>query len=485
MISKIIVVGGGTAGCISALMLKTKFPQIEIQIIESDNVGIVGVGESSTEHWTEFCSFVGINQLDAVLHCNATFKSGVYFENWAENDFMHNLALPMAKNYGDYFGVYAHLISNGCTPKQLCDPKSYVNEVGTEYFNNYNDSPTKQFQFDTFALNEFLHKQCEKKDIVIIKEDVVGATTEEDSGNIRSLITKDAEHFADFFLDCTGFSRLLLNKVYGIGWKSYSEYLPVNSAISFATEEMSEYNKYTKSTARNAGWSWTIPTQTRTGNGYVYCDKFIDKDQAHREMEDAYEQTLEITKEFKFDPGRLEKSWHKNCFAVGLSQSFVEPLEATSIGSIIQQMFCFMHFLPSGDEHGCNENVNNIFDNIVDYVQAHYLVKREDTPFWKEVKYNLKLTPNLEKYLNQWQHRLPLVSDIKCSWGMFQSTNYIPILYGLGWFNVEKIKNEYLNYYEFTIGKDVEYELSREYDPAIFPISHKKFIKEVIMSSQS
>lgn len=480
MISKIIVVGGGTAGCISALMLKTKFPQIEIQIIESNNIGIIGVGESSTEHWTEFCSFVGINQLDAILHCNATFKSGVYFENWAEKDFMHNLALPMAKNYGDYFGVYAHLISHGCSSLDLCHPFAYVNEVGTDYFNNFNDSPTNQFHFDTFALNKFLHDECVKRNITITKDDLYAITTHEVTQNTRSLISKTQEYFADFFIDCTGFAGLLLKNTYKIPWKSYSKYLPVNSAIAFATDEMEEYNKYTKSTARNAGWSWTIPTQTRTGNGYVYCDGFIGKDEAHKEMEQSYGQQLDIAKEFKFDPGRLEKSWYKNCYAVGLSQSFVEPLEATSIGSVIQQMFCFIHFLPSQDDKSCNRHVNNIFDNIVDYVQSHYLVKREDTPFWKEVKYNLTLTPNLENYLERWKYRLPLLSDVTCSWSMFNATNYIPVLYGLGKLNVHEIKNEYFNFYAHSLSKEIELELKNKLKPPMFPVSHKKFIKQII-----
>jgi len=480
MINKIIVVGGGTAGCISALMLKTKFPQIEINLLESENVGIVGVGESSTEHWSRFCDFIGITKLDTILHCNSTFKSGVYFENWSEKDFVHSISSPMNKKYGDYYGMYAHLISSGCSPKEICDPKSYTNEVDTKNFSDYNYLPYEQFHFDTFSLNEFLHKECEKRNILIIKGDVIEVAIREDSHNIHSVVTKDAEHCADFFLDCTGFSRLLLNKVYGIGWKSYSEYLPVNSAIAFATKEMDEYNKYTKSTARNAGWSWTIPTQTRTGNGYVYCDSFIGKDEAHREMEKAYGQSLDITKEFKFDPGRLEKSWHKNCYAVGLSQSFVEPLEATSIGSIIQQMFCFIHYLPSYDHETCNEHVNEIFDNIVDYVQAHYLIKREDTPFWKEVKYNLKLTPNLEKYLKKWKNRLPLAADVLCRWGLFESVNYIPILYGLGWFDVEKIKEEYVNFHEFVISKDVMNQLKERNSPFSSPMSHKKFIKEII-----
>jgi tryptophan halogenase len=235
-------------------------------------------------------------------------------------------------------------------------------------------------------------------------------------------------------------------------------------------------------TAQNAGWSWTIPTQTRTGNGYVYCDGFIGKEEAHQEMEEKYGQKLEIAREFRFDPGRLEKAWHKNCYAVGLSQSFVEPLEATSIGSVIQQMFCFIHYLPSYDINKCNVRINNIFDNIVDYVQAHYLVQREDTEFWKEVKYNLKLTDSLSNHLEMWKNRLPQVVDISCPWGMFSAVNYIPILYGLNWFDVEKIKEEYQFY---SVSDNCESEL-RNYDTwekTQFIVGHKELVKMLVGKS--
>ncbi len=477
-IDSIIVVGGGTAGCIAALILKTRFPQKEVKIVESADVGIVGVGESSTEHWAQFCSFIGLNQLDSILHCNATFKIGVYFDNWAENDFMHSIGSPFSKTIGGYFSNYGHVIATGQKPQKMQSDKTWKNEVALSNFNNLNDSPTNQYHFDTFALNTFLHNECKKRNIEIIVDNLTGATLNEETGDIRSVVSNDWEHFADFFIDCTGFARLLLHKTYGIKWKSYSHYFPLNSAIAFPTEEMDEYNKYTKSTARKNGWSWTIPTQTRTGNGYVYCDGFIGKDEAHQEMEEAYGQTLEVARSFKFDPGRLEKAWHKNCYAVGLSQSFVEPLEATSIGSIIQQMFCFMHFLPSYDEESCNQHVNAVFENIVDYVQAHYLVKREDTPFWKEVKNNLLLTPNLQSYLDKWKNRLPMSADITCPWGMFKAINYIPILYGLDWFDRDKIKAEYdqLEMYEISQSDMDEF---NNYQDNLLWIGHRDFIKNI------
>lgn len=474
-INNIVVLGGGTAGLISALMLKTRFPQKEIKIIKSSKIGIIGVGESSTEHWSDFCNFVGIPQLFSILECNATFKLGVYFKNWGDNDFMHSVIFPFGNTNTNYYNTCAHIVSNNLIPSKFQPKSTWENLISTSHFNHIDDSPSRQYHFDTFALNEFLQKECIKRNIDIIVDDVNSVIIDEHTEEILSIHSAERQYLADFYIDCTGFSRLLLEGTYDIKWVSYSKYLPVNSAIAFATDEMKEYNIYTKATARNAGWSWTIPTQTRTGNGYVYCDKFLSEQEALEEMEIAYGQKLEISKSFKFDPGRLEKSWHKNCFAVGLSQSFVEPLEATSIGSVIQQTFCFMNFLPSYDIDTCNEKINNIYDNIVDYIQAHYLIKREDTPFWKEVKYNLNLTENLKKYLKMWKNRLPQQTDINCSWGMFSAINYIYILHGLGWFDTEKIKQEYENYQINNNLHDNTIDFLNK--NSSFHVSHKEMIK--------
>tara|TARA_B100001173_G_C15795878_1_gene465493 strand:- start:31 stop:741 length:711 start_codon:yes stop_codon:yes gene_type:complete len=234
---------------------------------------------------------------------------------------------------------------------------------------------------------------------------------------------------------------------------------------------------YTKSTARDYGWSWQIPTQDRTGNGYVFCDRFIDEDQAHKEMEEVYGQEISVNKTFKFDPGRLEKSWYKNCYAVGLSQNFVEPLEATSMGSVIQQMFAFIHTYPSNSIDECNEIVSGIFENMFDYVQAHYLVKKENTAFWKEVKNDLKITHSLQGLLDLWKVRFPQVTDVSYKWSMFNTMNYIPILYGLKWFDRKKVFEEYKHIEHVQVFR------WEETKDDCLHIGHKQFIKEVVKSN--
>ena len=194
-------------------------------------------------------------------------------------------------------------------------------------------------------------------------------------------------------------------------------------------------------------------------------------------MEKVYGHKIDIAKTFKFDPGRLEKAWYKNCYAVGLSQSFIEPLEATALGSVVQQMFAFIHCFPSYSEDECNELVDGIFDNMFDFVQAHYLTKREDTSFWKEVKYDLKITPSLQITLDKWKRRFPHSHDILCRFGMFYAVNYIPILHGLKWFDLDVLRNEANHLIPVDI---INYNDVNRFPPTI---GHKDFIKGIIKSS--
>ena len=149
-------------------------------------------------------------------------------------------------------------------------------------------------------------------------------------------------------------------------------------------------------------------------------------------------------------------------------------MEATALGSVVNQMFAFVHHLPSYNSDECNDVINNIFDNMFDFVQAHYLVKKDDTPFWRDVKNNLKLTPSLQSLLDKWKTRFPLSGDIKCAWGMFTEVNYIPVLYGLKWFDTEKVANEYKHLEHIPISK------WEDTYPNVMHMSHKKFIQEVV-----
>jgi len=474
-LDNVIVVGGGNAGYISALIFKSSFPNKNVRVIQSKKIGTIGVGESSSEHIAEFCDYVGISKLDFILRTKATFKNGVYFENWAHEDFLHNINSHTGVNSSvrSHYAYMQSVVASNKPNYEMNTCGAWINQVPLSFFNDLNQTPTNQFHFDTHALNQYLRSACESRGITIIEDDIVGADIEAETGDIGS-VNGSRKYYADFFIDCSGFSKLLLGKTLGVKWKSYSKYLPLNSAIAFATEEMDEYNIYTKATTRSAGWTWQIPVQGRTGNGYVFSDKYTNFDLAHDELERIFDREITVNKTFKFDPGRMEKAWHKNCYGVGLSQSFVEPLEATAIGSVINQMFAFVHYFPSYNSDQCNQVVNDIFDNIFDYVQAHYLTKRDDVLFWRDIKNCLRLTPSLEKTLDTWKTRFPLSGDIQCRWGMFTEVNYIPILYGLKWFNSQVVAKEYMHISHIPIPN-----WENTY-PNVIHMSHKKFIDEAV-----
>lgn len=276
-INKITIVGGGTAGCISALILKKRFPDCSIGIILSKNIGIVGVGEGSTEHWADFCEYVGINHYEVIQECGATFKLGIYYDNWDEEPFMHSIIKSNAINASGYYYGYANIISNRKSKRKFQPNYIWENKCLMNNFNHENNVPTNQFHFDTFKLNNFLQKKCIESGVSIVEDDIIDASLDS-NGDIEYVYSKTKHYHSDFYIDCSGFKRLLLNQKMNVKWKSYSEYLPLNSAIAFPTEEMEEYNMWTKATAHNAGWGWTIPVQGRTGNGYVFCDKFITKE---------------------------------------------------------------------------------------------------------------------------------------------------------------------------------------------------------------
>lgn len=467
MDKSIAILGGGTAGYVSALILKKQFPQFKVKIIKSEEVGIVGVGEGTTEHWKIFCDLLDINLNEFIIHCDSTFKFGILFDGWSSNKFLHSVTEEFSSTKNNYYAKLSYLILNN---KIL--HHSYFLDNFTTDFNRPN-----QLHFDTHKLNYFLDFKSKELGIEIVSDNILDVELCK-SGNISCLVSKKMKYYADIFLDCSGFSRFLLHKNLNIKWISYSKYLPLNSAFTFLTEKGADYNLWTKATAHKNGWSWSIPTQSRTGNGYVFCDKFTSIDNAKREMDLYYKKDLTVGKVFKFDPGRLEKFWHKNCISIGLSSNFVEPLEATSIGSIIQQVRCLCEYLPSEDSSKYNDLMTEMFDNIVDFIQAHYLTQREDSNFWKEIKYKFLLTDTLKENLSLWKNRMPKNGENISIWNLFNPINYIHILNGLNYFNKKNLLKEYEYYKNDLIEKQIEkdiFELENQFPK----IKHKLLIENI------
>lgn len=436
MINNIAIVGGGTAGVVTALILKKTYPNLQIDLIESDQIGIVGVGEGSTEHWAVFMQHCDISTTELVKHTDCTFKYGINFDNWNGDgtNYIHSVssAFNMESQSNSKF-VYSYLIANGAGPKDI------VHKYIEQSLHRMPFFTINQFHFDTNKLNKFLHDICDQRGINTIKAEVREVKLDE-NGAIDHLITADDKTLKyDLYVDCTGFHRLLLHKAMGVKWKSYNKYLPMNSAIAFPTETTENIPSWTLAKALSSGWLWRIPTQQRYGNGYVFNDNFINFDQAVEEVEKLYGHPISVRKKIQFDAGCLEKFWDKNCVAIGLSSSFVEPLEASSIGCSIQQAFKLNHLLPSYLPKVNTERVINEFnqdsaellENILDYIALHYVTKRNDTEFWKFVK-TLPKPPGLEEKLELYKHKIPGKSEFSNRRLMFKEANWILVMHGLG-----------------------------------------------------
>lgn len=442
---KILIVGGGTAGLIAALILKTKFNHKQIDIVASKQLGTIGVGEGSTEHWKEFMKFVGLDQYEVITETDSALKYGVIFENWADKTFYHSVQTPYSTKYGQYRAIYAKLIGEGADPKEFSSKQVQENLIDERFSNDSEKFPCNQFNFNTFKLIDYLTKVCKSRGINVI-DDIIEDVQLDEQGNINKLVGKEQTYEYDFYIDSTGFRRILMTKL-GAKWQSYSKYLKMKSALVFPTPAEETIPLWILARAMDYGWMFRTPIWNRWGNGYIFDSDYITPDQAKQEIDQYFGKDIQIGNHLKFDPGVLDRVWIKNCCAVGLSGSFVEPLEASSIGSTIHQMFLLMHRLENYDQDiidSYNKSCNDMFVNIRDYIILHYITKKTNTEFWKDVS-NIELPESLSIKLNRWRNHMPIQEDFSglSDYIMYNDVNHILIMQGLGLFNTEQIKKEY------------------------------------------
>lgn len=451
---KIAVVGGGTAGFVAALILKTSFPQYKVDVIRSTKIGTIGVGEGSTEHWTAFMDYVGIQAGNLVKEVDATFKTGIMFEDWSETPYLQNVHDPFV---GEHLGMpmmYAKLIGENVDPRDLTGDYLWKNETPFGKFieERPNDTGVSQYHFNTAKLNDYLTKFAINKGCSVTDDEIIDIHLN-DLGEVDKLVGNKGTYDYDFYIDCTGFAKLLISKL-GAKWNSYSKYLKMKEAIVFPTEYTNaidprgdEIPIWTLAKAMNAGWMFRIPVYGRKGNGYIFDSDFITAEEAQKEAEAYLGHGVEVAKHIKFDPGALDKPWIKNVCAIGLSASFVEPLEASSIGTSINQSFLLAQRIVNYNEATIdryNEEVGAIMDNIRDFIALHYISNRRDTPFWQAVS-TVPLPESLEKNLAMWKDRMPVADDLtnKTKKVLFNEYNFAIVMHGLGLFNNDKILNQY------------------------------------------
>ena len=419
--NSIVILGGGTAGWIAANLLAEhwKDQDFDITLVESPNIGIIGVGEGSTPPLQEFMKVIGVQEADWMEQCEATYKVGITFRNWADRP-----------GYEEYFHPFL------CQPDEFSVPaffhNSFLGRKGVDldghpsqfflawYLAQQRQAPVAPpnfpfemnygYHFNSGLLGRFLQGWAARKGVKYRQATVTDAVLDE-MGNIDYLKTDSEETIkADFYVDSTGFRSQLLQQALKVPFESCSEVLFNDSAVVFPTDPDDNPEPQTVSTALKNGWGWKIPLTSRFGNGYVFSSKYVDKDDAEREFR-GHLGVLDAdvdARHLNFKVGRVREHWVKNCLAVGLSQGFIEPLEATALDMVQETVVRFIEAVNNGNftdqyRNDFNNRISKRFDAVRDYIVCHYRIStRRDTQYWVDNGTNEKISRSLREILTAW-----------------------------------------------------------------------------------
>ncbi|REL36500.1 tryptophan halogenase family protein [Thalassotalea euphylliae] len=430
----IVILGGGTAGWMAAnLFAKRWGNKVKVTLVESPDVGIIGVGEGSTPSLKRFFEILGIEEHQWMARCQATYKLNIRFNDWSPASGITSYSHPFPAQVDTFtkrafmvnaqtrrMGLDTHIqpedfLLNGVLARQGKGPK-----VGAHF-------PFKMeygYHFNSALLGEFLAEYAQGLGVDYQRAHIADITRAE-NGNIHSLVTDQGEAIsADFFVDCTGFAGLLMEKTLGVGFNSYKENLFNDAAVvlqtPYSTAQAANIPVETESTALSAGWCWKIPLTKRFGNGYVYSQDFVSSEQAEQEFRQhlgVLDDNVEV-RHLTMKVGQLNQHWSHNCLALGLSQGFIEPLEATALHLVQVSIELFMQKLEAGQfsaqyQAEYNELVSERFERVRDYIVAHYkLNTRNDTEYWRANRDNMKLSDSLKEILHVWYSRGDIAKEI-------------------------------------------------------------------------
>jgi tryptophan halogenase len=443
---RVVIAGGGTAGwMMAALMSKLLGKRLDITLVESEEIGTVGVGEATIPALLTFHSLLGINEAEFMAATNATFKLGIHFEGWkaiGENYFhsfgstgndhwsagfqhfwLKGRAEGLARNYTDY---------NPETVAAFGNRFAHVQHQGLNY----------AYHLDAGRYARFLRQMSEAQGVRRIEGKIAqvlqhgaeaGAAR---AGDLSALRLENGSLIeGDLFIDCTGFRSLLLGQTLGVAYEDWSYWLPCDRAVAVQTASVREAWPYTRAIAHPFGWQWRIPLQHRVGNGLVYSSKVLsDADAADMIRRNVEGELLIQPRIIRFVPGQREKVWERNCVAVGLAGGFVEPLESTSIHLIQRHAIRLMQLFPSGGIQQADVDEFNLqsrrdLEHIRDFIVLHYHVNaRTDSPLWTHVR-EMELPATL-------RHRIELFREsarvFRPSDELFAENSWIQVMMGQG-----------------------------------------------------
>lgn len=396
LVRKVVIAGGGTAGWTTAAALAQQMgPLLDITLVESDEIGTVGVGEATIPTIRTFHALLGIDEREFVRETRASFKLGISFENWGQvgDRYIHPFGeIGKSTWMGDFHNMWLMAKAGGfdgelddyCFELQAAKAGKFA--MSEKSMINY------AYHLDATLYGQFLRKKFEGRGVKRVEGKIASVEQDGESGNVTALVMDrdGARVEGDLFIDCTGFRGILIEQTLKAGYEDWRHWLPTDSALAVQTESTGQILPYTRSIAHPAGWQWRIPLQHRVGNGMVFCSEFETEENARSLLLGNLErEPLMEPRLIRYVTGRRRKAWDKNVVAIGLSSGFMEPLESTSIHLIQIGVMRLMQLFPFAGNFGAlaaryNAQSNIEMERIRDFLVLHYkLTERDDAPFWR------------------------------------------------------------------------------------------------------
>ena len=444
-VKSITIVGGGTAGWMTAALLAKFYAgRYDITLIESDEIGIVGVGEATIPAIRLFNQILGIDDVEMLKATRGTFKLGIEFVDWREKG--HSYTHGFGKIGVDRLWLRPHQFWLKMHPKGgFKDFDHYAINVVAARANRFSDGrgpkPVSDidfaYHFDAALYGQFLRRRAEAAGVRRIEGRITGVQQRATDGCVEQLMLSDGRAVGgDLFVDCSGQRGLLIAQALGVGFEDWSQWLLCDRALAVPCEGVTPLTPYTRSTAREAGWQWRIPLQHRIGNGHVYASRFMD-DQAAADMLMRHldGRPLADPKPVRFTPGKRVKTFEKNVVAIGLSSGFLEPLESTSIHLIQTAILRLVSLMPGADFDPVsiaeyNRQTDTEYTDIRDFIIAHYKVtRREDTPFWAHCRH-MEVPESLRARLDLFQSSARFFKRHEIE--LFREESWVQVLIGQG-----------------------------------------------------
>ena len=424
--ASVVIVGGGTAGWMTASVLSRAWGNREdapvITLVESPQVATVGVGESSIPPLRTLLSIIGVDEKKWMRHANATFKSALKLSGWggkSSRPYYYHPLFCWGENETSFFDDWLHARRHEGfnEPFDFCFYGSHLAEAGKAPKMGHEAPNAGRMQYayhlDAALCADYLRGWCSDRGIRHVLDHVTGISLD-DKGRVANVHTRQSGDLkGDIYFDCTGFRGLIINQALGEPFESYSDVLFCDSAVaisSFPQTGVGSLGSETTATALSAGWSWDIPLQNRHGTGYVFSSGELEPDEAERELRQHIGVDVEQgdTHLIKMRVGRCRRAWVANCVSVGLSTGFIEPLESTSIfciqSGIVEYLRCLGQYESEAEQQTAyNKRIGDLFEGIRDFVLAHYhLSGRDDSEFWRACCHHANVPDSLQTILERW-----------------------------------------------------------------------------------